>query len=136
MLILSTFLISNELLFKSILIFAQNFIKKFLLKKKYHLNILIFFLLNVLPYSSIAEASIVRNLDLEELKTCLRKSNFKECKKLILIMERLQIEASNKGNFKCQTTLLGIQSELVKNFYLEKNDVSSEFINPDLIKNC
>ena len=51
-------------------------------------------------------------------------------------MERLQIEASNKGNFRCQTTLLGIQSKLVKNFYLEKNDVFSEFINPDLIKNC
>ena len=118
------------------MIFAQNLIKTFLLKKKYHLNILIFVLLNVFPYSSIAEASIVRNLDLEELKICLRKGNFKECKKLILIMERLQIEASNKGNFKCQTTLLGIQSKLVKNFYLEKNDVFSEFINPDLIKNC
>ena len=89
------------------------------------------------PYSSIAEASIVRNLDLEELKICLRKSNFKECKQLILIMERLQIEASNKGNFRCQSTLLGIQTELIKNLYFEKNEILPEpIIHSNLIKNC
>ena len=89
------------------------------------------------PYSSIAEASIVRNLDLEELKICLRKSNFEECQNLILIMEKLQIEASNKGNFRCQSTLLGIQTELIKNLYFEKNEILPEpIIHSNLIKNC
>ena len=119
------------------MIFAQNFIKKFLLKKKYHLNILIFVLLNVLPNSSFAAISIVNYLTLDELKTCLRKSNFDECQNLILIMEKLQIEASNKGNFRCQSTLLGIQTELIKNLYFEKNEILPEpIIHSNLIKNC
>ena len=52
-------------------------------------------------------------------------------------MEELQVEASNKGNFKCQSTLLGIQTELIKNLYFEKNDIPPvTIIRSNLIKNC
>ena len=119
------------------MILIQKFIKKFFLKKTNYLIFLIFVLLNVLPKSSLAEISIVNYLNFDKLKTCLRKSNFEECKKLILIMEKLQIEASNKGNFKCQSSLLGIQTEIIKNFYFEKNDILSQStIYSNLIKNC
>ena len=122
---------------KKILILIQKFIKKFFLKKKNCLIFLIFFLLNVLPKYSLAEISIVNYLNFDKLKTCLRKSNFEECKKLILIMEKLQIEASNMGNFKCQSSLLGVQTEIIKNFYFEKNDILSQpTIYSNLIKNC
>ena len=122
---------------KNILILIQKFIKKFFLKKKNYLIFLIFALLDVLPKYSLAEISIVNYLNFDQLKTCLRKSNFEECKKLILIMEKLQIEASNKGNFKCQSSLLGIQTEIIKNFYFEKNDTLLQTkIHSNLIKNC
>ena len=76
-------------------------------------------------------------VNLDELKTCLRKSNFEECQNLILFLEELQIEASNKGNLKCQSTLLGIQTVLIKNFYFEKNQILPEpIIHLNLIKNC
>ena len=95
------------------------------------------FFFNVLPHYSLAEINIIDYLNFEELKTCLRKSDFDECKELILIMEELQVEASNKGNFKCQSTLLGIQTELIQNLYFEKNDILPEpVINSNLIKNC
>ena len=119
------------------MILLKYFIKKFVLKNKNFLILLIVILLNVLPNSSFAAISIVNYLTLDELKTCLRKSNFEECQNLILIMEKLQIEASNKGNFKCQSTLLGIQSELIKNLYFEKYDNrSNPIITSNLIKNC
>ena len=119
------------------MILLRYFIKKFVLKNKNFLILLIVILLNVLPNSSFAAISIVNYLTLDELKTCLRKSNFEECQNLILIMEKLQIEESNKGNFRCQTTLLGIQTELIKNLYFEKNEVLLEpIIKPNLIKNC
>ena len=52
-------------------------------------------------------------------------------------MEKLQIEESNKGNFRCQSTLLGIQTELIKNLYFEKNEIPREpIIHSNLIKNC
>ena len=119
------------------MILLKYFIKKFVFKNKNFLIFLIVILLNVLPNSSFAAISIVNYLTLDELKTCLRKSNFEECQNLILIMEKLQIEASNKGNFRCQSTLLGIQTELIKNLYFEKNEILPEpIIHSNLIKNC
>ena len=115
----------------------QKFIKKFFLNNKICKIFLILVLLNVLPKSSLAEISIVNNLNFEELKRCLGKSKFEECKKLILIIEKLQIEASNKGDFRCQSTLLGIQTELIKNLFFEKNEIPLEpIIHSNLIKNC
>ena len=119
------------------MILFRYLIKKFVLKNKNFLILLIVILLNVLPNSSFAAISIVNYLTLDELKTCLRKSNFEECQNLILIMEKLQIEASNKGNFRCQSTLLGIQTELIKNLYFEKNKILPKpIIHSNLIKNC
>ena len=119
------------------MILLNYFIKKFVLKNKNFLIHLIVILLYVLPNSSFAALSIANYLNLDELKTCLRKSNFEECQNLILIMEKLQIEASNKGNFRCQSTLLGIQTELIKNLYFEKNKILPEqIIHSNLIKNC
>ena len=98
---------------------------------------MVFAFLNVFPNSSLAEITIIDYINFEKLKTCLKKSNFEECKKLILMMEKLQIEASNKGNFRCQSTLLGIQTELIKNLYFEKNEILPEpIIHSNLIKNC
>tara|TARA_B100001121_G_C18099093_1_gene349253 strand:+ start:118 stop:477 length:360 start_codon:yes stop_codon:yes gene_type:complete len=112
-------------------------IKKFVLKNKDFLILLIVILLNVLPNSSFAAISIENYVNLDELKTCLRKSNFEECQNLILLMEKLQIEASNKGNFRCQSTLLGIQTELIKNLYFKKNEIlPKSIIQSNLIKNC
>ena len=119
------------------MILLKYFIKKFVLKNKNFLILLIVILLNILPNSSFASISIVSYLNLDELKTCLIKSNYEECQNLILIMEKLQIEASNKGNFRCQSTLLGIQTELIKNMYFEKNEIPLEpIILSYLIKNC
>ena len=119
------------------MILLKYFIKKFVFKNKNFLIFLIVTLLNVLPNSSFSAINFLNYLNLNELKTCLRKSNLKECQNLILIMEKLQIEASNKGNFKCQSTLLGIQTELIKNLFFEKNEIPLEpIIHSNLIKNC
>tara|TARA_B100000212_G_C27239128_1_gene475064 strand:+ start:152 stop:562 length:411 start_codon:yes stop_codon:yes gene_type:complete len=135
-LILSTFLIYETSL-KSILIFIKSFIEKIIHSKENKFFLIFWFLLNVLPLSTIAEKNIVNSPDLDELRICLKKNNFEKCKKLILITEKLQIEASNKGNFKCQSTLLGIQSELIKNLYFEKYGIASNsIIISNLIKNC
>ena len=119
------------------MILLKYFIKKFVFKNKNFLIFLIVILLNVLPNSSFSAINYLNYLNLNELKTCLRKSNLEECQNLILIMEKLQIEASNKGNFRCQSTLLGIQTELIKNLYFEKNEFFPEpIIHSNLIKNC
>ena len=119
------------------MILLKYFIEKFVLRDKNFLIFLIVIIFNILPNSSFAANGVVNYLNLDELKTCLRKSNFEECQNLILIIEKLQIEASNKGNFRCQSTLLGIQTELIKNLYFENNKILPEpIIHSNLIKNC
>ena len=131
---MSTFLIY---LVKSVLIFIKRFIEKLSFKRDSKLLFTILILSNALSYSSLAEFRFDNYLDLDELKTCLRKSNIAECRKLISILEKLQIEAVNKGNLKCQSTLLGIQTELIKNHYFEENNfILESIIYPNLIKNC
>ena len=119
------------------MILLKYFIKKFVFKNKNFLIFLIVIILNVLPNISFSAINYLNYLNLNELKTGLRKSNLEECQNLILIMEKLQIEASNEGNFRCQSTLLGIQTELIKNLYFEKNEILPEpIIHSNLIKNC
>ena len=119
------------------MILLKYYKKKFYVKNKNILIVLIAILLNVPLNSSFAAISIVNDINLDELKICLGISNFEECQNLILILEKLQIESSNNGNFRCQSSLLGIQTELIKNVYFEKNKILPEpTIYSNLIKNC
>ena len=119
------------------MIFIKALFGRFFDKKKNNFILLISILLNAINNTSLAQFRFVNHLDSDELKICLRKSNFEECRKLIFVLEKLQNQASNQGNFKCQSTLLGIQTELIKNLYFENNDVVSEsIIYSNLIKNC
>tara|TARA_Y100000589_G_scaffold202545_1_gene191035 strand:- start:255 stop:650 length:396 start_codon:yes stop_codon:yes gene_type:complete len=119
------------------LIFIKTLFDRFFGKKKNNLIIFILILTNAITNISLAQFRFVNHLDADKLKICLRKSNFEECRKLIFVLEKLHNQASNQGNFKCQSTLLGIQTELIKNLYFENNDVVSEsIIYSNLIKNC
>jgi len=74
---------------------------------------------------------------LNELKKCFKDENYNKCKKIILLTERMQTREYYKGNLKCQTSILGLQSEVIKNIYFDKNkDNFSLKTIPSLIKNC
>ena len=49
----------------------------------------------------------------------------------------MHLEEYYKGNLKCQTSILGLQTELIRNVYFdkEKDNVFGKAI-PSLIKNC
>ena len=74
---------------------------------------------------------------LKELKKCFESDKEEKCKEMILLTERMQLREYYKGNLKCQTSLLGLQTELIRNIYFdrEKDNVSGKTI-PSLIKNC
>ena len=74
---------------------------------------------------------------LKELKKCFESDKEEKCKEMILLTERMQLREYFKGNLKCQTSLLGLQTELIRNIYFdrEKDYVSGKTI-PSLIKNC
>ena len=74
---------------------------------------------------------------LEKLKNCVDNRSEDKCKEMILHTERIQLREYYEGNLKCQTSILGLQTELIRNIYFdrEKNNEYGKTI-PYLIKNC
>ena len=105
-----------------------------LAKKK--LFVLILLLLNCFVDVISTQPSYTESF-LTELKKCFEVENKDKCKGMILLTERMQLREYDKGNLKCQTSILGVQTELIRNVYFdkEKYHVSGKTI-PSLIKNC
>ena len=101
-----------------------------------NLFILIFFVLNCFV-EMISSQPNYHSSFLKELKKCFEVENEDKCKKMILLTERMQLREYYKGNLKCQTSILGLQTELIKSIYFdgEKDNVYGKTI-PSLIKNC
>ena len=74
---------------------------------------------------------------LKELKKCFEVENGEKCKEMILLTERMQLREYQKGNLKCQTSILGLQTEIIRKIYFDRNkkNVPGKTI-PFLIKNC
>ena len=98
--------------------------------------ILIFFVLNCFVDMILTEPYYHSSF-LKELKKCFESDREEKCKDMILLTERMQLREYYKGNLKCQTSILGLQTELIRNIYFdtEKDNISGKTI-PYLIKNC
>ena len=74
---------------------------------------------------------------LQQTSDCIKDSQSQVCKELVSEIEKLQLVVFNKNNFKCQSSLLGLQSEIIEAYFLK--NFSSEkisFMIPYVIKNC
>ena len=111
-------------------------VKKLFMIIRKSLLILILLILNS-SVEMISTEPYYHSSFLKELKKCFVTKNDDKCKEMILLTERMQLREYYKGNFKCQTSLLGLQTELIKNIYFEndKDNLSWKTI-PSLIKNC
>ena len=85
----------------------------------------------------ISTESYYQSSFLKDLKKCFEIENDYRCKELIFLTERMQLQEYYEGNLKCQTSILGLQTELIRNIYFDKEiyNVSAKTI-PSLIKNC
>ena len=101
-----------------------------------NLLILIFFVLNCFV-DMISTETYYHSSFLQELKKCFESEKEYKCKEMILLTEQMQLREYYKGNLKCQTSILGLQTELIRNIYFdrEKDNVAMKII-PSLIKNC
>ena len=74
---------------------------------------------------------------LKEASYCIKDSQAQLCKDLISEIEKLQLLVFDQNRFKCQSSLLGMQSAIIET-YLSR-DFSNErisFMIPYVIKNC
>ena len=100
---------------------------------------LTFLLLKLLLLSNfvIAETIPTKSKILKESSDCIKDTQTQVCKELVSEIEKLQLVVYDQNRFKCQSSLLGMQSAIIEaNFY---NNSSNEIISlmiPYVIKNC
>ena len=85
----------------------------------------------------MAETIPTKSQILRQYSYCIKDFQPQSCKELVSDIEKLQIVEFDQNRFKCQSSLLGLQSEIIKayffkNFSHEKNS----FMIPYVIKNC
>ena len=101
-----------------------------------NLFILSFLVLNCFSEMILTE-SFYQSSFLKELKKCFQSDKNFKCEELIYKTEQMQLSEFYRGNLKCQTSILGLQTEIIRNIYFERlKDYESVKTIPFLIKNC
>ncbi len=100
---------------------------------------LTFLLIKILLLSNsvIAETIPTKSNILKEASYCTKDSQAQVCKELVSEIEKLQLLVFDQNRFKCQSSLLGMQSAIIEAYFfknLSNNRIS--FLIPYVVKNC
>ena len=85
----------------------------------------------------MAETIPTKSKILKNASYCIKDSQAQVCKELIYEIEKLQLLVFDQNRFKCQSSLLGLQTEIIEAYFFNNfsNDRISLMI-PYVIKNC
>ena len=85
----------------------------------------------------MAETIQTKSKILKEASYCIKDSQAQVCRELISEIEKLQLLVFDQNRFKCQSSLLGMQSAIIEAYFLRNfsNEKISLMI-PYVIKNC
>ncbi len=84
-----------------------------------------------------AETITTKSEILKKSIDCVKDSQTQVCKELVSEIEKLQLVVFDQNRFKCQSSLLGLQSAIIEAYFLR--NLSNERISlmiPYVIKNC
>ena len=85
----------------------------------------------------MAETIPTKSKILKETNGCFKDSQTQVCKELISEIEKLQIIVFDQSRFKCQSSLLGLQSVIIEAYFLKNfSNEKISFMIPYVIKNC
>jgi hypothetical protein len=100
---------------------------------------LTFLLLKSLLFSNFvfAETIPTKSKILKNASFCIKDSQAKVCKELVFEIEKLQLLVFDQNRFKCQSSLLGMQSAIIEAHFLKNfSNERISFTIPYVIKNC
>ena len=85
----------------------------------------------------MAETIPTKSKILKEASYCIKDSQSQVCKKLFSEIEKLQLLVFDQNRFKCQSSLLGMQSAIIEAYFLKNfSNERISFTIPYVIKNC
>jgi hypothetical protein len=85
----------------------------------------------------LAETIPTKSKIIKESSECIKDSQNEVCRELVFQIEKLQLLVFDQNRFKCQSSLLGLQSELIEAYFFKnysKKRIS--FMIPFVNKNC
>ena len=85
----------------------------------------------------MAETIPTKSKILKQSSDCIKDSQNQICRELVSHIEKLQLVEFDQNRFKCQSSLLGLQSELIEAYFLKESyNEKMSFMIPYVIKNC
>ena len=85
----------------------------------------------------MAETIPTKSKILKESSDCIKNSQTQACKELVYEIEKLQLIVFDQKKFKCQSSLLGMQSAIIEAYLLKNfSNERISFMIPYVIKNC
>ena len=85
----------------------------------------------------MAETIPTKSQIIKQSSECIKVSQNQVCKELVSQIEKLQLIVFDQNRFKCQSSLLGLQSELVEVYFLRNHSKKRiSFMIPFVNKNC
>ena len=85
----------------------------------------------------MAESIPTKSKILKQSSVCIKDSKNQVCKELIFEIEELQLVVFDQNRFKCQSSLLGLQSAIIEAHFLKNfSNERIPFMIPHVIKNC
>ena len=103
--------------------------------KKFISFIPLFFVLSSNPI--FAEQLLTKSEILRKSSECFKDLQYKVCNNLFLEMEKIQLVEYEQNRYKCQASILGLQTELIETYYFKKLKKNKKgFMIPYVNKNC
>ena len=85
----------------------------------------------------IADTLPTKSKILKQSSDCIKYSQTQVCKDLVSEIEKLQLVVFEQNRFKCQSSLLGMQSAIIEAYFLKNfSNERISFMIPYVIKNC
>ena len=84
------------------------------------LLIILFLKVFLLSGSLMAETIPTKSLIIKKSRQCIKDSQSQVCKELVYEIEKLQLVVFEQNRFKCQSSLLGLQSEIIEAYFFNR----------------
>ena len=85
----------------------------------------------------MAETIPTKSKILKQSSECIKDSQNQICRELVSQIEKLQLLVFDQNRFKCQSSLLGLQSALIEAYFLKNfSNKRISFMIPIVNKNC
>ncbi len=85
----------------------------------------------------MAETIPTKSKILKVSNHCINDFQIQVCKELVSEIEKLQLVVFDQNRFKCQSSLLGMQSAIIEAYFFKNfSNERISFMVPFVIKNC